>query len=226
MAERDAALGIDDIEPGSGEGSESNSARDTYGVGSVANSSSGVEEDVWGDLRQETESYKARTTSTNTTTTSYYSDGSELLLEQHPGVDTVVHSHGVAMPPTPHRPVTRAFASASKNNTSNDTTGDTNTNTATPNTNNTTHTTNTSARPTSTATPTSPATSGRVLCSPGVHMRVHFDGFKGNWDEWYDQRDFEHGECMILFVLMLRVANVQTDTRYFELTWSKDKFYS
>lgn len=36
--------------------------------------------------------------------------------------------------------------------------------------------------------------SSKVLCSPGLHMRVHFDGFKGNWDEWYDQRDFQCGK--------------------------------
>lgn len=29
-------------------------------------------------------------------------------------------------------------------------------------------------------------------------MRVHFDGFKATWDEWYDQRDFNRGACMWL----------------------------
>jgi hypothetical protein len=46
-----------------------------------------------------------------------------------------------------------------------------------------------------TASVTGQAASGaREPCSPGLHMRVHFDGFKANWDEWYDQRDVERGE--------------------------------
>lgn len=39
--------------------------------------------------------------------------------------------------------------------------------------------------------------SSKVMCTPGLHMRVHFDGFKGNWDEWYDQRDFQCGKYFI-----------------------------
>ena len=30
-------------------------------------------------------------------------------------------------------------------------------------------------------------------CTAGLHLRVHFDGFKATWDEWYDQRDFDTG---------------------------------
>lgn len=30
-------------------------------------------------------------------------------------------------------------------------------------------------------------------CTAGLHLRVHFDGFKATWDEWYDQRDFDAG---------------------------------
>lgn len=44
------------------------------------------------------------------------------------------------------------------------------------------------------ATPTTNNVSSKVLCVPGLHIRVHFDGFKGNWDEWYDQKDFHCGK--------------------------------
>lgn len=42
------------------------------------------------------------------------------------------------------------------------------------------------------------ATAGvaREACTPGLHLRVHFDGFKANWDEWYDERDFERGTAV------------------------------
>ena len=39
-----------------------------------------------------------------------------------------------------------------------------------------------------------PPPASKEICTAGLHMRVHFDGFKGNWDEWFDQRDFERGE--------------------------------
>jgi hypothetical protein len=34
---------------------------------------------------------------------------------------------------------------------------------------------------------------GKELATPGLHCRVHFDGFKGNWDEWYDAADYDRG---------------------------------
>lgn len=37
------------------------------------------------------------------------------------------------------------------------------------------------------------ASNSREPCTPGLHVKVHFDGFKCNWDEWYDQRDFDRG---------------------------------
>lgn len=38
------------------------------------------------------------------------------------------------------------------------------------------------------------ASNSREACTAGLHVKVHFDGFKCTWDEWYDQRDFERGE--------------------------------
>jgi hypothetical protein len=47
----------------------------------------------------------------------------------------------------------------------------------------------------------------KEACTPGLHARIHFDGFKGNWDEWYDQRDFERGEQISgCFFLVLGAA--------------------
>lgn len=33
---------------------------------------------------------------------------------------------------------------------------------------------------------------------PGLHIRVHFDNFSHNWDEWYDQFDLENGNTYLL----------------------------
>jgi len=58
--------------------------------------------------------------------------------------------------------------------------------------------------------------SSKVLCSPGLHMRVHFDGFKGNWDEWYDQRDFQCGKLSttIFVVFITNVLWPSADKHY------------
>eukprot|EP01032_Pedospumella_encystans_P019808 gene19809-22515_t len=96
VAERDAALGIDDIEP----------TLDTSDTLTNTNTSSKEgNDDVWSDVRFETESVKfTRAVENNTVEArTYYSDGSEFLLEQHPGTDTVIHSHKIGMPLTPHR---------------------------------------------------------------------------------------------------------------------------
>jgi hypothetical protein len=39
---------------------------------------------------------------------------------------------------------------------------------------------------------------GKELATPGLHCRVHFDGFKGNWDEWYDATDYDRGTYYIV----------------------------
>jgi hypothetical protein len=44
------------------------------------------------------------------------------------------------------------------------------------------------------ATASKSSSGSKEACTPGLHARIHFDGFKGNWDEWFDQRDFERGE--------------------------------
>ncbi len=98
VAERDAALGIDDIEP-------SVDTSDTLSTKNTNTSSKEGNDDVWSDVRFETESVKfTRAVENNTPEArTYYSDGSEFLLEQHPGTDTVIHSHKIGMPLTPHR---------------------------------------------------------------------------------------------------------------------------
>jgi hypothetical protein len=42
---------------------------------------------------------------------------------------------------------------------------------------------------------------GRVLLNEGVHIRVHFDNYAPQWDEWYSQADLQAGElCMLAYM--------------------------
>ena len=45
----------------------------------------------------------------------------------------------------------------------------------------------------------SSATSGyKTSMVAGYYVRVHFDGFSGNWDEWLGQSDLDRGHCHCL----------------------------